>query len=400
MKKVTVLGATGSIGKSAIDVILQNRDSLEVHALVARQDAARMFELVRQCSPAYAALADPKGAAELRGLVASAGIRTEVITGMDEIHALCGDRQADYVVCAIVGAAGLRPAMEAVRASRTILLANKEALVMTGQLFFEQVRKHGARVLPLDSEHSAIFQCLPSEVQENLGFCSLREAGVHRILLTGSGGPFRQARLEDLEHVTAQSAVSHPVWSMGPKISVDSATMMNKGLEYIEARYLFNAGHDDIEVVIHPQAIIHSMVSYIDGAVLAQMGLPDMRTPIARALGFPGRIGAGVRPLDFYALGDLSFERPDLKRYPCLGLAMESSRQGQGATTALNAANEEAVGMFLRDEIGFMDIHRLCDRAVEKFCSSTVSGLEDVFELDARTREYVRSISTGGRALA
>lgn len=385
-QQVTVLGATGSIGHSTLAVLELHPERLALYAAVAGHDAEALYAIVARHRPVYAALSDPAAAARLQHLVAAAGLPTTVLCGERDICALSGDAAAQYVVCAIVGAAGLAPAMAAVQAGRTVLLANKEALVMSGRLFFEEARRSGARVLPLDSEHSAIFQCLPEAAQHSLGFCDLAAAGVRRILLTGTGGPFRELPVEQLDQVSASDALRHPVWAMGPKITVDSATMMNKGLEYIEARWLFNAGPQDIEIVIHPQAIVHSMVSYADGSVLAQLGRPDMRTPIARALGFPGRLASGVEPLDFVALPALTFAPPDYRRYPCLELALEVSRMGPAAAIALNAANEVAVADFLGGRLSFTGICPRCREAVSRFGERAAGSLAEVLELDREVR--------------
>ena len=310
-----------------------------------------------------------------------------MLEGQKGVEELSGDGAAEIVVAAIVGAAGLKPILAAVKTGCIVALANKESLVMSGKIFFEESKKYGAKILPVDSEHSAIFQCLPYELQTNLGFCDLKKANVSKILLTGSGGPFRDTPLAELPSVTPKQAVAHPVWSMGPKISVDSATMMNKGLEFIEARYLFNATDEDIKVVIHPQSVIHSMVAYTDGAVLAQMGQPDMRTPIAVAMGFPERIESGVAPLDFEKLGELTFRAPDYDRYPCLKLAMQASVSGQGATTALNAANEIAVDAFLKEKIRYTDIAVVVEKVLNTFGSPELKTVDEVMNADSQSRE-------------
>lgn len=282
--------------------------------------------------------------------------------------------------------------MAAVRAGKRILLANKEALVMSGAFFMEAVREHGAELLPIDSEHNAIFQCLPEAIQRQPGFCDLAGAGISKILLTGSGGPFRYTDIGELAHVTPAQAIAHPNWSMGAKISVDSATMINKGLEYIEARWLFNAAPEQIQVVIHPQSVIHSMVQYKDGSVLAQLGNPDMCTPIAHALAYPARVESGVEPLDFFSVGEFSFIRPDYERYPCLQLAMHACRQGQAATTALNAANEEAVAAFLAERIGFMDIARVNEATMLALGGTDVGSLDDLIALDGAARARAHNL--------
>ncbi len=284
------------------------------------------------------------------------------------------------------------PTLSAVKAGKRVLLANKEALVTCGQLFIDAVRESQAQLLPVDSEHNAIFQSLPPEAQRQIGFCPLSELGISKIVLTGSGGPFRYTPLEQFEQITPAQAVAHPNWSMGKKISVDSATMMNKGLEYIEARWLFNASAEEMEVIIHPQSIIHSMVRYIDGSVIAQMGNPDMRTPIAETMAYPSRTVAGVEPLDFYQLNGLTFIEPDYQRYPCLKLAIDAFSAGQYATTAMNAANEIAVASFLDNKIKFTDIARLNQLVVSKLQPQKIHCIEDVLEVDKKARELSQSI--------
>ena len=387
MRYVTVLGATGSIGKSTLDVIRRHPDLFSVYGLVASTSIDAMIDSIREFKPKVVAMSSEKAAIEVLKRVKELQLPCEVLFGDDGVETLAGDGSADIVVGAIVGAAGLRPLIAAAKTGCIIALANKEALVMSGTIFFETAKKYGARVLPVDSEHSAIFQSLPFEVQENLGFCNLKSAHVDKILLTGSGGPFRDTPIKDLEFVDAKTAIAHPVWSMGPKISVDSATMMNKGLEFIEARYLFNADDGDIQVVIHPQSVIHSMVSYEDGAVMAQLGNPDMRTPIAVALGFPERISSGVNRLDFTKLSSLTFMVPDFSRYPCLKLAMQASKSGQSATTALNAANEVAVASFLESKIKFTDISCVVDTVL---CSNTCkepNSIDEVLSIDESARK-------------
>lgn len=387
MRYVTVLGATGSIGKSTLDVIRRHPDLFSVYGLVASTSIDAMIDSIREFKPKVVAMSSEKAAIEVLKRVKELQLPCEVLFGDDGVETLAGDGSADIVVGAIVGAAGLRPLIAAAKTGCIIALANKEALVMSGTIFFETAKKYGARVLPVDSEHSAIFQSLPFEVQENLGFCNLKSAHVDKILLTGSGGPFRDTPIKDLEFVDAKTAIAHPVWSMGPKISVDSATMMNKGLEFIEARYLFNADDGDIQVVIHPQSVIHSMVSYEDGAVMAQLGNPDMRTPIAVALGFPERISSGVNRLDFTKLSSLTFMEPDFSRYPCLKLAMQASKSGQSATTALNAANEVAVSSFLESKIKFTDISCVVDTVL---CSNTCkepNSIDEVLSIDESARK-------------
>ena len=392
MRNVTLLGATGSIGTSTLDVLRRHKDEFKLHAVAASSSVDKMVAIVQEFKPERVAMHNEKSAQELSKRLKDSGLYAEVLAGAQGVEEVAGDGAADVVVGAIVGAAGLKPVIAAVRTGCVIALANKEALVMSGQIFFETVKKYGSKVLPVDSEHSAIFQCLPYEAQTNLGYCDLKQANVNKILLTGSGGPFRDSPLESLKTVTAAQAIAHPVWSMGPKISVDSATMMNKGLEFIEARYLFNATDDDIKVVIHPQAVIHSMVSFTDGAILAQLGQPDMRTPIAVALGFPQRLTSGVDMLDFEKLSELTFRTPDFVRYPCLKLAMQASKSGQGATTCLNAANEVAVDAFLHSKIGYLDIATVVDGVLQKVNVGSLSSIDEVLDTDRQAREIAKSI--------
>ena len=390
MRNVTLLGATGSIGTSTLDVLRRHKDEFKIHAVAASSSVDKMVAIVQEFKPERVAMHNEKSAQELSKRLKDSGLYAEVLAGAQGVEEVAGDGAADVVVGAIVGAAGLKPVIAAVRTGCVIALANKEALVMSGQIFFETVKKYGSKVLPVDSEHSAIFQCLPYEAQTNLGYCDLKQA--NKILLTGSGGPFRDSPLESLKTVTAAQAIAHPVWSMGPKISVDSATMMNKGLEFIEARYLFNATDDDIKVVIHPQSVIHSMVSFTDGAILAQLGQPDMRTPIAVALGFPQRLTSGVDMLDFEKLSELTFRTPDFVRYPCLKLAMQASKSGQGATTCLNAANEVAVDAFLHSKIGYLDIATVVEGVLQKVNVGSLSSIDEVLDTDRQAREIAKSI--------
>lgn len=392
MRNVTLLGATGSIGTSTLDVLRRHKDEFKLHAVAASSSVDKMVAIVQEFKPERVAMHNEKSAQELSKRLKDSGLYAEVLAGAQGVEEVAGDGAADVVVGAIVGAVGLKPVIAAVRTGCVIALANKEALVMSGQIFFETVKKYGSKVLPVDSEHSAIFQCLPYEAQTNLGYCDLKQANVNKILLTGSGGPFRDSPLESLKTVTAAQAIAHPVWSMGPKISVDSATMMNKGLEFIEARYLFNATDDDIKVVIHPQSVIHSMVSFTDGAILAQLGQPDMRTPIAVALGFPQRLTSGVDMLDFEKLSELTFRTPDFVRYPCLKLAMQASKSGQGATTCLNAANEVAVDAFLHSKIGYLDIATVVDGVLQKVNVGSLSSIDEVLDTDRQAREIAKSI--------
>ncbi|MFB9217542.1 1-deoxy-D-xylulose-5-phosphate reductoisomerase [Vibrio sinaloensis] len=391
MRKLTILGATGSIGASTFKVIEQNPNQFSVVALAAGTNVAKMRELCVKWQPKYAVMASDEAAKRLKLQLAELKLNTEVLAGVDAMCQVSSMDDVDTVMAAIVGAAGLLPTMAAVKAGKRVLLANKEALVMSGQLFIDAVNKYGAELMPVDSEHNAIFQCLPSDIQTNLGRCDLEQHGISHILLTGSGGPFRYSDIETLSSVTPEQAIAHPNWSMGPKISVDSATMMNKGLEYIEAKWLFNTSREQLKVLIHPQSVIHSMVQYRDGSVLAQMGEPDMATPIALTLSYPERVAAGVAPLDFTKVGELTFLDPDYQRYPCLKLAIDACYEGQHATTALNAANEIAVAAFLKNGLSFTDIAQVNQAVLDKVCRQTsqshCSDLESILELDRMARE-------------
>ena len=387
MKQLTLLGSTGSIGCSTLDVVRHNPDRFAVTALVAGKNVARMAEQCLEFTPRYAVMDDAASARELKETLAQHGSRTEVLSGQQAACDMAALDEVDQVMAAIVGAAGLLPTLAAIRAGKRVLLANKESLVTCGRLFMEAVKESGAQLLPVDSEHNAIFQSLPQPFQRNLGYADLEQNGVASILLTGSGGPFRETPLSELAAMTPDQACRHPNWSMGRKISVDSATMMNKGLEYIEARWLFNASARQMEVLIHPQSVIHSMVRYLDGSVLAQLGEPDMRTPIAHTMAWPDRVSSGVKALDFCSLSTLSFAAPDYDRYPCLKLAMEAFEQGQAATTALNAANEVTVAAFLDLRIRFTDIAALNLSVLERMDLREPQSIEDVLAVDALARE-------------
>ncbi len=385
VQRITVLGATGSIGMSTLDVVARHPERFEIFALTAQRQVDRLFEQCLQFAPRYAVLGEESTAATLRGRLREAGCRTEVFSGLHALTEVCVDPEVDAVMAAIVGAAGLQPTLAAAQAGKKVLLANKEALVLSGALFMEAVRASGARLLPIDSEHNAVFQALPGDFDRNPA-----AAGVRRILLTASGGPFREAALADLEAVTPEQACAHPNWVMGRKISVDSATMMNKGLEVIEAHWLFGAPAERIEVVVHPQSVIHSMVEYVDGSVLAQLGNPDMRTPIAHALAWPERIEAGVRSLDLFEIARLTFERPDFERFPCLALAYQALRSEGAAPAVLNAANEEAVAAFLDGRLGYRRIAEVIAACLERAHGLSVDSLEAIIAADARAREMAR----------
>jgi len=385
MQRITILGATGSIGASTLDVLARHREQYRVHALSAHSRVEELAEQCRRFRPQRAVVGTPEAASRLRTLLD--GLDIDVDHGEAALCDIASSGDTDTVMAAIVGAAGLAPTLAAARAGKKVLLANKEALVMSGQLFMDAVREHKATLLPIDSEHNAIFQSLPAHYARNPD-----GAGVAKILLTASGGPFLQRAVETLEQVTPDEACKHPNWSMGRKISVDSATMMNKGLEVIEAHWLFGAPADRIEVVIHPQSVIHSMVSYVDGSVLAQLGNPDMRTPIAHALAYPERIASGVAQLDLTELGALQFHKPDFARFPCLALAFDALRAGGTAPALLNAANEIAVQAFLERRIGFRDIDRVVRRVMDENPHGAASSIEAVMAQDAQARAAAERI--------
>ena len=379
---ITVLGATGSIGLSTLDVVARHPDLYQVFALTGHSRLEELLALCVKHQPQVAVVADEAGARQLEAGLRAAGLATQVLIGEQGLCQVAADPRVDAVMAAIVGAAGLRPTLAAVEAGKKVLLANKEALVMSGALFMQAVRRSGAVLLPIDSEHNAIFQCLPGDFSRGLG-----NVGVRRILLTASGGPFRETPLADLEHVTPEQACAHPNWSMGRKISVDSASMMNKGLELIEACWLFDARPEQVEVVVHRQSVIHSMVDYVDGSVLAQLGNPDMRTPIAHALAWPARMDSGVAPLDLFAVGRLDFEAPDEQRFPCLRLARQAAQAGNSAPAMLNAANEVAVAAFLERRIRYPEIARMIEDVLEQEPVVALDALDAVFAADARARE-------------
>lgn len=390
VKRVTVLGATGSIGTSTLDVIARHADRYRVYALSAHFARDKLLALCQVYHPEVAVVSQQEDAQWLQAALSREGLSTRVDSGA---HALCEIAKApdaDIVVAAIMGGAGLAPTLSAVDAGKHVLLANKESLVMAGQLFIDAAHRSGARILPVDSEHNAIFQCLPTPHGATALHDTLSAQGVSRVLLTASGGPFKDWRDEQLATVTPAQACAHPNWSMGRKISVDSATLMNKGLELIEACWLFNLTPADIQVVVHPQSIIHSMVAYRDGSVVAQMGNPDMRTPIAYALAWPERIDAGVAPLDMFAISQLTFTPPDTARFPCLRLAQDAMDAGGTAPIVLNAVNEIAVDAFLNEQLAFTAIPRLIEHVLSRHDAHPVTSLEMVFAHDAQARQAAR----------
>ncbi|QBF25539.1 1-deoxy-D-xylulose-5-phosphate reductoisomerase [Pseudomonas tructae] len=382
VQRITVLGATGSIGLSTLDVIARHPDRYQVFALSGYSRLQELLALCLRHAPVFAVVPSAEAAQQLREGLAAAGSATEVLVGEAGLCQVAAAAEVDAVMAAIVGAAGLRPTLAAVEAGKKVLLANKEALVMSGALFMQAVRRSGAVLLPIDSEHNAIFQCLPGDYARGLA-----QVGVRRILLTASGGPFRETPMAELMDVSPEQACAHPNWSMGRKISVDSASMMNKGLELIEACWLFDARPSQVEVVVHPQSVIHSLVDYVDGSVLAQLGNPDMRTPIASALAWPERIDSGVAPLDLFAVARLDFKAPDEQRFPCLRLAREAAEAGNSAPAMLNAANEVAVEAFLQRRIRFPEIASMIEQVLDQEPVVAVESLEAVFVADQRARQ-------------
>ncbi len=381
MQNLTILGSTGSIGTSTLDVVARHPDRFRVFALTAFRQVDLLFKQCVQFKPQYAVLLDATAVAQMRVRVKEAGLQMEVLSGVEALEQVSQAAEVDAVMAAIVGAAGLRPTLAAAKAGKKILLANKETLVMAGNVFMDAVKLSGSALLPIDSEHNAIFQALPRGYDGDKA-----SAGVRRILLTASGGPFRNTPLEQLRDVTPEQACAHPNWVMGRKISVDSASMMNKGLEVIEAHWLFNASADDIQVVVHPQSVIHSLVEYVDGSVIAQLGNPDMRTPIAYGLAYPERIDSGVGSLDLFKVATMNFVAPDFERFPCLALAYQALRTAGTAPAMLNAANEVAVEAFLDKRITFLDIPKIIEQVLNQLSVCPVHELEDVLLADAQAR--------------
>ena len=388
---VTILGSTGTIGVNTLDVIARHPERFSVFALSANTNIDGLFAQCQRWNPPYAVMVDAQAAESLEARCKAAGLDTEVLAGAEALATVSAHVKVDYVMAGIVGAAGLLPNLAAARAGKRVMLANKESLVMSGQLFMDAVRENKAELLPIDSEHNAVFQCLPPQFGDGLP-----TVGVERILLTASGGPFRARARSELHRVTPDEACAHPNWVMGRKISVDSATMMNKGLEVIEACWLFGTTPAQIEVVIHPQSVIHSMVQYVDGSVLAQLGNPDMRTPIAYALAWPERCAAGVERLDLFSVRHLDFEEPDYDRFPCLRLARDAMSVGGTAPAILNAANEIAVAAFLDEKIAFTAIPSLVGHALERVTARPALDLETILADDHGARECVQRALADG----
>jgi len=381
-RHLTILGSTGSIGESTLDVVYRHPDRFKVIALTANNNVEKMLVQCEKYKPHFAVMLDPDAALRLEAEIQQQNLNTIVMSGVESLEKVSSLPEVDVVMAAIVGAAGIRPTFAAAQAGKLVLLANKETLVMAGRIFMDVVKKNHATLLPIDSEHNAIHQSLPYDFNGNLS-----EKGIRRILLTASGGPFRQASLDSLAHVTPEQACAHPNWDMGRKISVDSATMMNKGLEVIEAHWLFNAPPENIQVVIHPQSVIHSMVEYVDGSVLAQLGNPDMRTPIAHAMGYPERIESGVASLNMFDVAHLDFEPPDFDRFPCLRLAYQALEMGDNMPAVLNAANEVAVASFLEEKMAFTAIPAMIEHVMKNVRQQTLYSLNDVLSADRIARE-------------
>ncbi len=400
MINIAILGSTGSIGTSTLDVIKKQSDRFHAYALTAHSNVQRLYEQCLQFQPEIAVMVDKASAEQLhtrlQGEVKTAQI--QVLSGSEALDQVASDTRVDYVMAAIVGAAGLSSSLAAAQSGKRILLANKESLVMSGALFMQAVKQNGATLLPVDSEHNAIFQAMPEKLNalrvnaEQAEQANLQAFGIKKILLTASGGPFLDKSLDELQQVSPDEACAHPTWEMGRKISVDSATMMNKGLEVIEASWLFAASADDIQVVIHPQSIIHSMVSYSDGSVLAQLGNPDMRTPIAHAMAWPERIDSGVAQLDIFSISQLTFQQPDFERFVCLQLAYNALRIGGTAPAILNAANEIAVEAFLQETIAFTQISRVVQRTMEKLPAVPADSLDIILFADGQARAIADSL--------
>ncbi|MEQ1487985.1 MAG: 1-deoxy-D-xylulose-5-phosphate reductoisomerase [Methylotenera sp.] len=389
LQQVTILGATGTIGLNTLDVISQHAERFAVFALTANNNVKGMLALCAKHAPQYAVMLQEVSAIALNEQLKAIGSTTVVLHGEAALCEVSAHEQVDIVMAAIVGAAGLHPAMAAAHAGKRILLANKETLVMAGSLFMDAVKKGGATLLPIDSEHNAIFQVMPPQHLQHLA-----DGGVRKIIITASGGPFRKCTEAELANVTLEQALKHPNWVMGAKITIDSASLMNKGLEVIEAHWLFNAKPSQIEVVVHPQSIIHSMVEYIDGSILAQLGNPDMRTPIAYGLGYPNRLASGVASLNLLEIAKLEFEAPDIKRFPCLQLAYDALKAGGTAATIVNAANEIAVELFLHKKISFNNIASLISSTLQAQKIELVSTLEQLVSVDEEARAFARGYAT------
>ncbi|AHG60141.1 1-deoxy-D-xylulose-5-phosphate reductoisomerase [Buchnera aphidicola] len=390
MKKITILGSTGSVGINTLSIVEKNPNLFKIIALVANTDVATMLKQCKLFSPEWVAMKNEKSANILKIELKKRKIKTYVLYGEQAICQLAALPETDQVIAAIVGMAGLLPTLAAINAGKTILLANKESLITSGSLFMKALSFSGAQILPIDSEHNAVFQALPSNMQKNLGVSNLKKNGIKKIVLTGSGGPLYNFSSSDLSNVTPRQACSHPNWKMGKKISIDSATMMNKGLEYAEARWLFNTLESEIEILIHPESIIHSMVQYYDGAVLAQLSVPDIRIAISYAMSWPDRINSGADFLNFSKINNLSFFEPDFVQFPCLKLAIDAFSEGQAAMIVLNAVNEIVVSAFLEYKISFNKIFEINFEVLMSSCFSEPTCIEDILEIDKKSRTLAR----------
>ncbi|MGP1958319.1 MAG: 1-deoxy-D-xylulose-5-phosphate reductoisomerase [Arsenophonus sp.] len=397
MIRLTILGSTGSIGKATLSVVKENPTKFKIIALIANKNITAMAQQCLEFKPKYAAMSDEKSANTLKYILSKEGSKTKILSGQNGICELASLDNVDQVMSAISGISGLIPTLTAIRQGKRILLANKESLIISGKFFFNEIKKYGAQVIPIDSELNAIFQSLPIEIQSNLGFANLEQHGIKCILLTGSGGPFRDIPLASLKNMTPHEACNHPNWSMGRKISVDSATMINKGFEYTEVRYFFNASPKQIKIIIHPQSIIHSMVRYQDGSIIAQLAIPDMRIPISYSIAYPNRISSGATVLDFKELSSLTFIDPDYQRYPCLKLAIDACHQGQASIATLNAANEVSVEAFLSGQLRFTDIAKVNLNIVERLSLSEPDDIDTILEIDCEARRitnnYIKKLS-------
>lgn len=392
MKKITILGSTGSVGVTTLSIILKNLNLFSVKALIGNKNVNLMVKQCKIFKPSYAAMHNKTSAYILSQKLKSMNINTKVFSGRKEICALAALEDVDQVVAAISGSSGLLPILSAIKSGKTILLANKESLIICGHIFMKAVKFYKAKILPIDSEHNAIFQSLPFELQKKIGYVNIKKYGVKNIFLTGSGGPFIKYSINSLKNVTPEQACFHPNWKMGKKISVDSATMINKGFEYIEARLLFNASEKQIKIIIHPQSIIHSMICYIDNSIIAQLAVPDMRIPISQAMSWPKKIISGVKSLDFNKINILNFFKPDFIRYPCLKLAIDAFKEGQSASIILNSANEISVSAFLNKKIKFTDIAKINFKVLNFLSFKEPKNIKEILEIRKETNSFTKKL--------
>lgn len=398
MINITILGSTGSIGKTTLSIIKKNPKKYKIIALTAKKNIKVLIEQCLIFNPDFAVVHNKQQEKNINNILKKYNSKTKILSGHKSICEIASLNDADQIVSAISGIAGLLPTISAIQAGKKILLANKELLVSSGKIFFKYVKKYKAQIIPIDSEHSAIFQLLPNEAKKKLGFCNIKKYGIKKILLTGSGGPFLKTPINKFKHITPKLACKHPNWAMGKKISVDSATMMNKGFEYIEARLFFNISNEEIDIIIHPESIIHSMIYYIDGNIIAQLSAPDMSIPISYAIEYPKRNKSPTKYLNFKKIKTINFISPDFKRYPCLKIAIDAYNNGQSYATILNAANEISVKYFLKRKIKFNDIAKINLTILEKFTAKNPTNIDDVLEIDKETRNitkhYIKSLNT------